>query len=320
MSSDAAEVTIVIPFLNESAAIPTLVAALDRCFAGRPPAPIEVLFVDDGSTDDSVAVLRRQRPAHFRARLIQLARNFGSHAALRAGVEQARGRWITFLCADLQDPPELVERMWKRAQEGYDVVWAQRENIPTGWLERMATRTYARLMQRFVAPSFPEHGLDVVMFGPKVARQLNAHVEAHSSVFLQILTMGFRQSALTYVRQPRTVGQSRWTLARKAKLFIDSFVAFSFAPIRFVSLWGLLLATLGLVWAGYIVVRALVAKDLSPGWPSLVAFLMIGAGVTNISLGIIAEYLWRTLDATRRRPAFVIDEVADLASSEEAGT
>jgi len=319
MSADAPEVTIVIPFLNESAAIPSLVATLDRCFAGPSPAPIEVVFVDDGSTDDSVAVLRRQRPAHFRARLVQLARNFGSHAALRAGVEQARGRWVTFLCADLQDPPELVEKMWKRGQEGYDVVWAQRENIPTGLLERLATRIYARLMQRFVAPSFPEHGLDVVMFGPKVARQLNANIEANSSVFLQILTMGFRQTALTYVRQPRTVGQSRWTLGRKAKLFIDSFVAFSFAPIRFVSFWGLLLATLGLMWAGYIVLRALIVGDLSPGWPSLVAFLMIAAGVTNISLGIIAEYLWRTLDASRRRPTFVIDEVADIAPSEEPG-
>lgn len=318
MSAEAPEVTVVIPFLNEAAAIPTLVATLDRCFAQHPPASLEVLFVDDGSTDDSVAVLRRQRPAHFRARLVQLARNFGSHAALRAGVETARGRWITFLCADLQDPPELVERMWRRGQEGYDVVWAHRENIPTGLVERVATRIYARLMRRFVSPAFPEHGLDVVMFGPKVARQLNANVEANSSIFLQILTMGFRQSAVSYVRQARAVGESRWTLGRKAKLLIDSFVAFSFAPIRFVSFWGLLLATLGLIWAAYVVGRALVMKDLSPGWPSLVAFLMIGAGVTNISLGIIAEYLWRTLDAARGRPAFVVDEVADLAPPEEA--
>ena len=168
-------------------------------------------------------------------------------------------------------------------------------------------------MQKYAVPNFPKNGFDIVMFSRRVQDCLNNNIEGNSSLFIQILSLGFKQSAVTYYKKARLVGKSKWTVSKKIKLLIDSFVAFSFAPIRLVSLIGVVFFVLGIVWTGYIVFRKLVFNDLASGWPALMSILMVGFGITNISLGIIAEYLWRTLDASRKRPVFVIEEVADLS-------
>jgi dolichol-phosphate mannosyltransferase len=124
--------------------------------------------------------------------------------------------------------------------------------------------------------------------------------------------MGFRQSHIRYHKDERKLGKSKWTLGKKIKLFVDSFVAFSYAPIRFVTLVGVGMFVAGILVALYLVLRKLIADDLNAGWPALVSILMVGFGLTNISLGIIAEYLWRTLDAARKRPVYIVDEIAEL--------
>ncbi|MCS6796684.1 MAG: glycosyl transferase family 2, partial [Raineya sp.] len=144
-----------------------------------------------------------------------------------------------------------------------------------------------------------------------VQKLLNENIEANSSIFLQILTLGFSQSSISYQKQPRKAGKSKWTLSKKVKMLIDSFVAFSFFPIRLVSVVGIFLFIAGVVFASYLIARKLILDDIKEGWTALVSILMIGFGVTNISLGIIAEYLWRTLDASRKRPVFIIDEIIE---------
>ena len=129
---------------------------------------------------------------------------------------------------------------------------------------------------------------------------------------LQVLNLGFRQDFIEYQKVSRKAGKSKWTLAKKIKLLIDSFVAFSFAPIRMVSMVGIFFFFTGILWTLYIMFRKIFFNDLEPGWPALVSILMIGFGITNISLGIIAEYLWRTLDASRKRPVFIIDDIKEI--------
>jgi dolichol-phosphate mannosyltransferase len=150
------------------------------------------------------------------------------------------------------------------------------------------------------------------MFNKKVATQVKNNVEANSSIFLQILGMGFRQASISYKKRERKTGVSKWTMAKKVKLFIDSFVAFSYAPIRLVTIIGISMFLIGSLWTLYIILRTLIYHNLASGWPALVSILMIGFGITNISLGIIAEYLWRTLDASRKRPVFIIDKIVEL--------
>jgi dolichol-phosphate mannosyltransferase len=205
--------------------------------------------------------------------------------------------------------------MYNKQREGNDIIWANRAGTQNSFFERQFSKFYSRLMKKYVNKRYPAKGFDVVLFNRKVADAVNKNIEGNSSVFLQILNLGFKQDFVEYRKAARQAGKSKWTLAKKIKLLIDSFVAFSFAPIRMVSLIGILFFILGLLWTGYIFFRKIFYNDLPLGWPALMAISMIGFGITNISLGIIAEYLWRTLDASRKRPVFIIDEIIELNQS-----
>ena len=305
------DITIIIPFLNEEENIERLAAGLTTFIESRPDLNFEVILVNDGSTDDSVNMIRRTKfPQH--TRLISLSQNFGSHAALRAGILHAKGKYITFVYADLQDPIGNITLMYDKIVNGNDIVWAHRAGTENSFFERTFSRFYSMLMKKYVNRRYPPKGFDVVMFNQKVAAELNKNIEANSSIFLQVLNMGFMQDFVEYQKKARKAGKSKWTLAKKIKLFIDSFVAFSFVPIRLVSYIGILFFIVGIIWTIYIVLRKILYDDLAPTWPALVSILMIGFGITNISLGIIAEYLWRTLDASRKRPVFIIDKIIEL--------
>ena len=305
------ELTIIIPFLNEADNIPNLVRELDGFLTGK-PFQSEVIFVDDGSTDNSIEILSSLRINSFSAKIVKLSRNFGSHAALRAGIKSAEGLYVCFLYADLQDPISVITKQYDEIQKGMDIVWGHRNSTDYGFLEGIFSSLYNRLMRRFVHPKFPKTGFDIVMFNSKVKKELDDNVENNSSIFIQILLMGFKQSNVGYDKSKRERGKSKWTLGKKIKLFIDSFVAFSYAPIRFVTTIGFLFFILGLLYALIIVLYQIFVGGLMMGWPTLIFLIMIGFGTTNISLGIIAEYLWRTLDASRNRKVFIIDEIIDL--------
>lgn len=305
-------ISILIPFLNESENIKPLAAALESISLADPSIIYEVLFIDDGSTDDSIQKLLNSNIQNCQCKVIKLSRNYGSHAALRAGLLHATGEFTTFMYADLQDPPELIGRLYQECKQGNNIVWAVRSNSKVSFGDKIFSEMYARLMRKFAVNNFPVKGFDVVMFDRKVQASLNASVEANSSIFLQILTSGFKQGFFEYEKGERKHGKSKWTLSKKIKLFIDSFVAFSYAPIRLVTIVGFVLFLVGLLFSGYLVFRKLYNDDLEQGWAMLISILMIGFGVTNISLGIIAEYLWRTLDTARKRPVFIIDEIIEL--------
>ena len=301
-------VSVIIPFLNEQESIPVLVSALNQFFSAKSLYKAEVIFVNDGSNDNSSLILKQQNFKGYTAKIIGLSRNFGAHAALRAGIANSTGNYITFMYADLQDPLTLVDQLLAECEKGHDICWASRNNSAAGFFSKM----YARLIKRYVSKDFPDNGFDIVMFNQKVRTVLNANIENNSSIFLQILTLGFKSTAFTYTKTERTAGKSKWTFSKRIKLMIDSFVSFSYAPIRFVTVTGILLFIIGVLFSIYLVVRKFMYNDLVSGWPMLISILMMGFGVTNISLGIIAEYLWRTLDVARKRPVFIIDEIADL--------
>jgi len=309
------DISIIIPFLNEEENISRLGSGMVAYTSSSPELAFEVILVNDGSTDRSVEEIKKTTfPAG--AKLISLSQNFGSHAALRAGIQHASGRYVTFLYADLQDPITNVTVMYDKAvSTGCEIVWAHRADTQNSLFERKFSAWYSRLMQKYVNRRYPDKGFDVVLFERKVVDAVNRNVEANSSIFLQILNLGFRQDFVEYRKSARKAGRSKWTLAKKVKLLIDSFVGFSYAPIRLVSIVGILFFILGTLWTIYLIARKLLfPESLIAGWPALAAILTIGFGTTNISLGIIAEYLWRTLDASRKRPVFIIDDITELGT------
>lgn len=309
------KISIIIPLFNEADNVDVLVSALSNFFATHTTHSYEVLFVNDGSVDDSFDLLKKATHKNYQCKIISLSKNFGSHAALRAGILHASGDYITFMYADLQDPLDLIHQLFESCIKGNEIAWACRNNVENSFFEKTFSKTYSSLMKKYAIASYPEKGFDIVMFTKKVQSLLNQNVEANSSIFLQILTLGFKQTSIGYNKQVRKFGKSKWTLSKKIKLLVDSFVAFSYAPIRFVTSVGIVLFVLGLAWSGYLVFRKLFVGDLLSGWPTLMSILLLGFGITNISLGIIAEYLWRTLDASRKRPVYIIDEMVDIKTN-----
>lgn len=306
------KISVIIPFFNESENIHSLVTSLNDFFFAHKNLDAEVVFVNDGSADNSLQLLKTENHINYKFKIISLSKNFGSHAALRAGIVHATGDLITFMYADLQDPLQLINNLIQEFEtHKSDILWAVRRGSKNSIFEKSFSKSYSFLMKKYAIATYPEKGFDIVMFSKKVQILLNQNIEANSSIFLQILTLGFKQSSIEYDKQNRKAGKSKWTLSKKIKLFIDSFVAFSYAPIRFVTFIGIILFSLGLIWAVYLVFRKLYIGDLVSGWPTLMSILLLGFGITNISLGIIAEYLWRTLDSSRKRPVFIIQEIID---------
>ncbi len=308
-------ISIISPFLNESGNIGNYVNSLNNFFVNKPYSG-EVILVSDCSTDNSIELLQGLQFGNYDIKLLKLSKNFGAQAAVRAGIKHATGDYITFLPADLQDPLDLIDRSLEIVQaKDTDIVYAFRKTTNNSFFESVFSQFYAYMMKKFVNPKFPGKGFDIVFFNKKVKQNLDQNIELNSSIQLQILTLGYASENVYYDKAERKVGKSKWTFSKKMKLFIDSFVAFSFAPIRLVSMLGIAFFILGSAWTIYIILRKLIFDDLAAGWPALMSILMVGFGITNISLGIIAEYLWRTLDASRKRPLFIIDEVIELKQS-----
>lgn len=307
------DISIIVPFLNEEENILHLSSNLNDFASSHRDLNFEFIFVDDGSVDNSIKILSGLSfyPAF---KIVKLSKNFGSHAALRAGVLNATGKYTTFAYADLQDPLELIIKMYELCEIDIETVWGIRNTTKNGFIEKIFSQAYSKLMQIFVNPIYPKNGFDVIMFNSKIRTELNKNVESNSSIFLQILNFGFKQEFINYDKRERNAGKSKWTLSKKFKLFIDSFVAFSYLPIRFVTIVGIFFFIIGIIWTLYIIIRQIFKGDLAPGWPALVSILMICFGISNISLGIIAEYLWRTLDASRKRPLFIIDEIIEVSN------
>jgi glycosyltransferase involved in cell wall biosynthesis len=303
------KISIISPFYNEAGNISNYINSLNNFFTDK-PYTAEVILVDDGSTDNSIQLLESQQFGNYDIKLIKLSKNFGAQAAVRAGIKYATGDYVTFLPADLQDPLNLIDRSLEMVREkNTDIVYAFRKTTNNSFFESTFSKFYAYMMKKFVDRKFPGKGFDIVFFNKKVKYNLDQNIELNSSIQLQILTLGYTSESIYYDKQERKVGKSKWTFSKKMKLFIDSFVAFSFAPIRLVSMVGITFFIIGIFWTVYIILRKLILNDLASGWPALMSILTVGFGITNISLGIIAEYLWRTLDASRKRPLFIVDEV-----------
>ncbi len=306
------DLTVITPFYNESENVDDLCNLLDE-YAKDKAYKLELIFVSDGSTDDSAEKILGFNFKYTKAKLIILSRNYGSHAAIRAGLSKASSEITMFFSGDLQEPVELIDRGYNKILEGYDVVYVQKRKTKVSKNEDFFSKLFARLVRRYAIKNFPLGGVNNLIFNKKVRDVVNKHQELNSSIFLQIIDMGFKSAIIDCDYFERKKGKSKWTFGKRIKMFIDSFVSFSFAPIRAVSIMGLLLSFAGILYALYIlIVKIFDLYPYSAGFPTIVAVILFGFGITNISLGIIAEYLWRTLDSARNRPGFIIDKEIDL--------
>jgi polyisoprenyl-phosphate glycosyltransferase len=296
-------------FLNEARNLPQL---KEQLLAALGPLGIEIEFilVDDHSTDASGEIAQAWVAEQPLARYIRLSRNCGSHAAISAGLEHSTGDCAVILAADLQDPPEIIPELIERWKEGNEVVWACRTmRIGESAATRAASSIYYKVMQWMAMPEMPAKGADFLLIDRKVVEACNSISEKHTSLLALILWMGFRQTSVEYVKQARGSGKSKWTLAKKLKLFVDSVVSFSYVPIRLMSLLGLLMAMSGFGYALVVVIGWLAGLvNAGTGFAALMTVLLVGQGCILVMLGVLGEYLWRTFDEARGRPKFIIEK------------
>lgn len=302
------KVSIVIPvYFNEDNLIP-LYEDIKEKFIRVIDYDYEIMMVNDGSKDRSYEVMQKLASQDPHIKTISLSRNFGSHAAILCGLEKCTGDCAVVKAADLQEPTELILKMvdsWKR---GNNVVLAVRRDRQESFGQKLFANAYYWMVRKAALSNMPEGGFDVYLLDRKVIQVLLALDERNSALTGQILWSGFKTEEIPYVRLAREIGTSKWTLKKKIRLVADTLFSFSTLPITLVTTVGALSFIGAAVWAVIVLICKL--ADLIPisGWTTLFIFNLFSFGVIMLTLGILGGYLWRTFDASRNRPPYIVEE------------
>ena len=303
-------ISLVIPAFNEESNIQPFFDELKATIDQLPEVDWEIIFVDDGSADMTVAKVIALHEVDQRVKAVQLSRNFGSHPALSAGLSYASGDAAVVISADLQDPPDLINAFLAQWRQGYHIVWGVRETRDDPWTKTLLANAFYRICRAVALPNFPKGGMDCGLFDRKVIEVFLGIGERNGYVFANILWTGFRQAQVPYARRGRYSGVGKWGLAKRVKAAIDIIVSFSYLPIRFISYLGIFISCMSFVYGTFLIIRRTWFGLGGSGWPSVMVAILFLGGVQLIMLGILGEYIWRASDQVRARPLYIVmDEI-----------
>lgn len=304
-------ISIVIPvYYNEPNLKPLYLELKEKVLDQASDDTYELVLVDDGSGDDSYTVMQHLAAQDDRIRTIRLSRNFGSHAAVLCGLEHCTGDCAVIKAADMQEPSAMIAEMVDKWKEGFPVVLACRSGRQDRKESTFFPNLYYDITRRVALPNMPKNGFDVYLIDRKVIEVLRSLEEKNSALTGQILWSGFRTGIVYYERQERKIGKSKWTLKKKMRLVADTLFSFSSFPITLVTAIGGLSFCISMVWAVFVLIFRIMGKITVEGWTLSFIFSLFSFGVTMLTLGILGGYLWRTFDAARNRPPYVIDEMS----------
>lgn len=299
-------ISVVVPAMNEEENVQPFYDAVTAVTDELSEYDWEFIFVDDGSTDQTLPRIQALREKDARVHALQLSRNFGSYAALRAGFDYAHGDAVITISADLQDPPMLFRPFLERWQQGYHTVWGVREQRDDGWGKKLLASMFYRLIRRLALAYLPTGGMDCGLFDRKVINAFRQIPDRNSITFMTIYWMGFRQARIPYHRQRRRLGTSKWPIGKRAKAAVDVITLFSYLPIRLCTYIGLAVSTISILGALLILLNKIMWGIGGWGWPSVMVALLFLGGVQLIMLGTIGEYLWRISSEVRGQPQYII--------------
>jgi glycosyltransferase involved in cell wall biosynthesis len=299
--------SLVIPVYANEENLPRLFRELES-FAERLPDELEVVFVVDGTPDASLRVLQERLPAWpVRTQLIELSRNFGSFAAIAAGLRRASGGYMAVLAADLQEPPELVLDFHRILKSGEaDVVLGHRTGRADPWWSQVLSESFWWLYRRFVVRDMPKGGIDVFGCTRQVRDQLMDLKEINTNLIALLFWLGFRRAFVPYVRRPRLEGRSAWTFGRKLRYALDSVFSFTDLPIRALLLLGAAGTTFAIVAGLTVFIVWALGRVPVLGYTPLMLVITFFGGLTALGMGIIGQYVWLSLQNARDRPRFVV--------------
>jgi len=299
--------SIVIPIFNEEETVPELLRRVTAVTDGL-DRPVEVLFIDDGSSDTSFAQLAEAHRRDPRFKVIRFSRNFGHQAAISAGIDHATGEAIMIMDGDLQDPPELLPRLLTKWKEGYDVVFAVRRRRKEGLVKKLAYFTFYRLLQHVAAIDIPLDAGDFSLIDQRVAGTLRSMPERHRFVRGIRSWAGFKQIGVEYERDRRFGGEEKYTPSKLFRLALDGIFSFSFAPLRLASYTGLAISAISFALALFYLLQKIFVGIDTKGWASTMIVILFLGGVQLLTVGIIGEYIGRIYDEVKQRPLYVVSD------------
>ena len=302
------KLAVVVPAFNESSVLEAFHARLGAVLAAL-PLECAVLYVDDGSSDNTWELVKNLRTDGVRVGGLRLSRNFGKEAALTAGLDKVDADAVVVIDADLQDPPELIPRLVEQWRAGYDVVYATR-SVREGetHFKRFTAAMFYRGMERLSDTPIPRDTGDFRLLSRRALdalRQLRERQRFMKGLFAWI---GYRQTAVLYQREPRQAGTTKWNYWRLLQLAIEGVTSFSTAPLRLATWVGLLSALLSFVYGLWVLTKSIVYGDPVRGYPTLMLVILFLGGVQLLALGVIGEYLGRNYAESKQRPLYFIDE------------
>lgn len=307
--------SLVIPIFNEEDTLPTLIERLTALIDSL-DAPAEVVFVNDGSRDDSYDLMVRANRADPRIKLINLSRNFGHQIAITAGMDFARGDAVIVMDADLQDPPEVVPDLIARWKEGYDVVYAVRgERQGETRFKRLTAHWFYRVIQLLSSVHIPSDAGDFRLVDRRALDVLGTMRERDRFVRGMFSWMGLKQIGVPYVRHSRDAGKSKYPIGRMLSLAVSGIVGFSDAPLRLAIWLGALISFGAMAYGVYIFALSIGGAQLVPGWTSTIVFLSLLGGVNLIMTGITGIYVGRIHEEVKNRPLYVVDDIQGISDT-----
>ena len=302
------KVSIVIPVYYNEDNLRPLYADIKEKFIDKIDYDYEIIMVNDGSKDNSYQVICELAEEDPNIRPISLSRNFGSHAACLCGLSNATGDCAVIKAADLQEPTELLLEMVESWKSGNNVVLACREERDESKAQVGFANLYYWMVRKTSLPNMPKNGFDIYLLDRKVIDVLEKFDEKNSAITGQILWSGFRTGIVYYKRQAREIGTSKWTLKKKIRLVSDTLFSFSTLPIRVLEIVGVISFLIGIIWSIVVLVAKLTGNIPVSGYTTLIIFNILSFGVIMLSMGILGEYLWRSFDASRNRPPYIIED------------
>lgn len=301
--------SVIIPIFNEEGNIEKLLNRLDGVISKMNLQHVEYIFVNDGSRDRSLEIIKKLSSADNRIKYINFSRNFGHQIAVTAGLDHSKGEAVVIIDADLQDPPELIPELYNKLLSGYEVVYAKRRSRQgESFMKKFTAKMFYRLLSKLTSVSIPVDTGDFRIVHRKIVDVLKQMPEQEKFLRGQISWIGFNQTYVEYDRDERHSGKTGYTYKKMIRFALDGITSFSNFPLKFATIAGFVVSGISFFMILYALYSRFISKDYEPGWTSLMLAVLFIGGIQLIGIGIIGEYISRISANVRNRPLYVIRE------------
>ena len=303
------KISVLIPAYNEAPVLTKLFERLDRLANEVTNYDFEFLFVNDGSRDKTLDIIKDYAEKDTRVAYVSFSRNFGKEIGMIAGLDHVTGDATVIIDADLQDPPELIPEMIKHWEDGYDDVYAQRKSRDgESWLKKFTSKMYYRTLQQLTHIPIQEDTGDFRLLDRRVVEALKEFRESQRNTKAMFSWVGFNKKKILYNRDARAAGETHWNYFKLVNLAVDGITSFTTAPLRVSTVFGFLVSLAAFIYLVFVVVKTLLVGVDASGYPSLMAVMLFLGGIQLLSLGIIGEYIGRIFNETKKRPLYIVQE------------